>query len=334
MVRCGSTAPGGMMFRLLLASSLMALAAAAQEPTIRVDVRLVHVLATVKDAYGQPAASLRKEDFSIRDNGVPQKIAVFERSTEQPLSVTVLVDNSGSTAKDLRYEVDSVARFLRALFDSGNPEDTVALYGFDDEVTRLNGFTRNQPALGRSLHAMRGGAGTSMYDAIYLAAGELEMRGGRHVMLIITDGGDTTSRKDYHAALAAAHNADVVMYPIVVVPILNDAGRNTGGENALTTLAASTGGRVFEPTLGAALDQAFSDILTELRTQYYLGFYPENVANARERFHRLDVSVARPELRISARSGYYGEALRPGSSSTQRPVIVPRFSSVSEISQE
>ncbi len=327
------------MFRLLLGFSWLgvtwlALAASAQEPDIRVDVRLVHVLATVKDNSGQPAANLRKEDFAIRDNGVAQKIAVFERSTEQPLSVTVLVDNSGSTAKDLRYEVDSVARFLRALFDSGNPEDAAALYGFDDEFTRLNNFTRSQAALSRSLHGMRGGAGTSMYDAIYLAAGELEMRGGRHVILIITDGGDTTSRKDYHAALAAAHNADVVLYPIVVVPILNDAGRNTGGENALTTLAAGTGGRVFAPTLGAALDQAFSDILTELRTQYYLGFYPANVAPTRDRFHRLEVAVARPGLRISARNGYYGEALRPGSSSTQQPVIVPRFSPAGGFSQE
>ena len=328
MGKCGSKAPGEMMFRLLLALSLLPLGASAQEPTIRVDVRLVHVLASVKDASGQPAASLRREDFSIRDNGVPQKIAVFERSTEQPLSVTVLVDNSGSTAKDLRYEVDSVGRFLRALFSEGNPQDAVSLYGFDDDVTQLNSFTRNQASLTRSLHGMRGGAGTSMYDAIYLAAAELEGRAGRHVMLVITDGGDTTSRKDYHAALAAAQNADVVLYPIVVVPIYNNAGRNTGGENALTTLAASTGGRVFAPTLGAALDQAFSDILTELRTQYYLGFYPENVASTRDRFHRLDVAVKRPQLRISARNGYYGEALRSGSGNSGRdPVIAPRFMS-------
>lgn len=305
MVRCGWKAIGVPMFRLLLGFSLVLCGAFAQ---LRVDVRLVHILATVKDRSGRPAASLTREDFVIRDNGVPQKLAVFERSTEQPLSVSVLVDNSGSTAKDLRYEVESVARFLRALFAEGNPSDAVALYGFDDEITQLNGFTRNQAALNRSLHGMRGGAGTSLYDAIYLASGELELRPGRHVMLVITDGGDTTSRKDYHAALEAAQNADVLLYPIVVVPVSNDAGRNTGGENALTTLAASTGGHVFAPTLGDALDRAFADILTELRTQYYLGFYPQNVAETRERFHRLEVSVGRPELRISARDGYYGEA--------------------------
>ena len=232
------------MCRLLLAASLLLLPRAyAQndEPTLRVDVRLVHVVASVKDPSGQPVGSLPASDFSLEDNGVPQKIAVFERSTGQPLSVAILVDNSGSTAKDLRYEVDSVTRFVHALLGEGDNRDAIALYGFNDEVTRLNGFTRNTMALGHSLHGMRGSAGTSLYDAIYLAAGEMQDREGRRVMLIITDGGDTTSRKDYQAALAAAQRNDIVLYSILVVPISNNAGRNTGGENALTTLAASTG---------------------------------------------------------------------------------------------
>ena len=91
-----------------------------------------------------------------------------------------------------------------------------------------------------------------MYDAIFLASRELEYRNGRHVMVLVTDGGDTTSSKDYHQALESAQLADTIMYPILVVPITNDAGRNVGGENALTTLAAGTGGRVFTPNLGSA----------------------------------------------------------------------------------
>ena len=83
---------------------------------MRVNVRLVRVIATVKDPSGALVGSLEKPDFTIRDNGVPQEISVFERRTEQPLSVALLIDNSGSTAKDLKYEVDSVTRFLRALF--------------------------------------------------------------------------------------------------------------------------------------------------------------------------------------------------------------------------
>ena len=76
-----------------------------------------------------------------------------------------------------------------------------------------------------------------MYDAIFLSSRDMELRDGRHVMVIVTDGGDTTSTKNYHQALESAQMADVVMYPVLVMPITNDAGRNIGGENALTTLS-------------------------------------------------------------------------------------------------
>ena len=136
--------------------------------------------------------------------------------------------------------------------------------------------------------------------------------------MLVTDGGDTTSSKDYHQALEAAQLADTILYPVLVIPITNDAGRNVGGENALTTLAAGTGGRVFTPSLGAQLDRAFDDILRELRTQYLIGFYPKDVPPTKDRFHTLRVNlqnnIANRGLRLSTRSGYYGEANdgRPG----------------------
>ncbi len=120
-----------------------------------------------------------------------------------------------------------------------------------------------------------GEAGTSLYDAILLASRDIEDRPGRKVLVIVTDGGDTTSHADFQRAAEAAQLADAVIYPVLVVPITNEAGRNIGGENALTTLAERTGGRVFAPSLGAALDQAFDQIIRDLRTQYLLGFYPK-----------------------------------------------------------
>jgi Ca-activated chloride channel family protein len=166
-------------------------------------------------------------------------------------------------------------------------------------------------------------AGTSLYDAVFLAAEDLGEREGRRVVVVVTDGGDTTSSKDFHAALEAAQLADAVMYPILVVPITNEAGRNTGGEHALTTLAAGTGGRVFAPSVGAGLDRAFSDIIQELRTQYLLGFYPRNVPLTKERFHRLQITVNRPGLRVLARNGYYGESDADTVSSDGRTSIRP-----------
>jgi Ca-activated chloride channel family protein len=204
--------------------------------------------------------------------------------------------------------VDSVVRFFKALFAEGNPKDAVALYSFNYQVTLHNFFTHNQGPLEHSLRTIQGEAGTSMYDAIYFASRHLEEREGRKVMIIVTDGGDTTSVKDFHAALDSAQLANASIYPVLVVPITNDAGRNLGGEHALTTMALGTGGRVFQPTLGAALDIAFSDIIKDLRTQYLLAYYPKDVPPTKNRFHRLQVRVRRPDLRVTARNGYYGEA--------------------------
>lgn len=288
------------------------------DPVIRVNVRLVRMLVTVKDAAGQLIGSLNKSDFAVFDNGVQQDVAVFERETEQPLSVAMLVDTSASTGIELHYELDSVSRFLKVLLGEGNPDDTVALYSFNWQVTLLSSYTRRFARVDQMLKQLKSEGGTSMYDAIFLASRELEYRPGRHVIVLVTDGGDTTSSKNYHEALEAAQLADTVLYPVLVIPITNDAGRNVGGENALTTLAAGTGGRVFKPSLGAQLDRAFDDILRELRTQYLIGFYPKGVAPVQDRFHTLKVNVqsasANRGLRISTRSGYYGDAneARPG----------------------
>ena len=296
------------MLPWLKAASATLVMAAALGAQIRVNVNLVRVLATVKNPAGELVGALNKEDFEISDNGVLQQIAIFERQTDQPLSVALMVDASGSTAKDLKFEVDSVARFLRALFAEGNPKDTVALYSFNYQVTLHNFFTHNQGPLEHSLRLIQGEAGTSLYDAVFLASRDLEPREGRKVMVIVTDGGDTTSAKDFHAALDAAQLANASIYPVLVVPITNDAGRNLGGEHALATMALGTGGRVFQPTLGPALDAAFSDIIKDLRTQYLLGYYPRDVPLTKNRFHRLQVNSRRPDLRVTARNGYYGDA--------------------------
>jgi Ca-activated chloride channel family protein len=296
---------------LVFASAVLALSAflasRAQDTVFRVNVRLVRVLATVRNLSGELVGSLSKDDFTIFDNGVKQEVAVFERQTEQPLSIALLVDTSLSTAKDLQYELTSVSRFLKAVFSEGNPQDAVALYSFSYDVVLLASFTRRRERLEEASRQMKPSSGTSLYDAIYLASRDLELRDGRRVIVVITDGGDTTSAKKFPAALEAAQLADAVLYAILVVPITNEAGRNLGGENALAALAAGTAGRVFTPSLGPDLDRAFADILKELRTQYFLGFYPRGIPRSADRFHRLEVKVSNPNLRVVARSGYYGE---------------------------
>lgn len=331
MARCGWKANGGRMFRwwaraVLLATGAGILAGQA-DTVIRVNVDLVRVVATVKNRAGQLVGALNKEDFEIFDNGAPQEVAVFERQTDQPLSVALLIDVSGSTAKDLKLETDSALKFVRALLTESNTRDQVALYSFDDTVRLVQDFTHSIGTLDLALKRVHGSAGTSLYDAIWLAATEgLERREGRKVIVIVSDGGETTSVKNSHQALEAAQLANVLMYPVVVLPIMNNAGRNTGGENALTFMAQGTGGRTFFPQLGAQLDKAFADIILELRTEYLLGFYPHGEPLTKERFHKLEVRVKSPELQVSARNGYYGDTENGSGSPDTRISVDPRVS--------
>jgi Ca-activated chloride channel family protein len=208
-----------------------AVTAFAQETVFKVDVRLVRLTATVKDANGGAVGGLEKSDFTVLDNGVRQNIALFERHTAQPLSVAVLLDASGSTGKDMRYQTDAVSRFTRALFKEGNPKDTAALLTFNWQVQELVSFTRNASRFESAMKKLRGEAGTSLYDAIWLGAERIEDREGRRVLIVVTDGADTVSTKNFHDALRAAHDADAVVYAILTVPITNDAGSSCGRAN-------------------------------------------------------------------------------------------------------
>jgi Ca-activated chloride channel homolog len=276
-----------------------------EPPTFSVRVNLVRLLASVRDANGVLVTNLSKTDFALTDSGTPQDIAVFERNTSLPLSVAVLIDTSGSTQIELRYEVQSVQRFLSGLLKAGNPQDAFELFSFNWRTNLELDFGRNQGRADRVLRALHGEGGTSLYDSIFLASDTLSDREGRHVMIVVTDGGDTTSYKKYEDALAAAQRADAVLYPIVVIPIAAEAGRNLGGEHALATLATSTGGRIFNPQGFNQLDRVFSDILQELRTQYLIGFYPKDVAEKPGSFHPVKISTHDQNLKVSARAGYY-----------------------------
>jgi Ca-activated chloride channel homolog len=295
----------GRLCSLALIACSAALGQEPQTPVFRSEVKLVRLLATVKDSNGTLIGGLDKSDFTITDNGVPQEIAVFERYTEQPLSIAVLLDTSASIAKDLKFATASLKRFLQAVIQEGNPRDEAALFTFNHEVSQHTGYTRKIQQIENRVKPLKAEAGTSLYDAIFLAAQSLESREGRRVILIVTDGGDTTSHYGYHDALKAAHMVDAPIYSLLLMPILNDAGRNIGGENALTTLGQSTGGRLFTPTVGAELDAALAEILKDLRTQYLIGYYPRNIPVTKEKFHTIRVELPRRDLRAVTRSGYY-----------------------------
>ena len=152
------------------------------------------------------------------------------------------------------------------------------------------------------------GAATALFDAVYLASRSLDRRQGRKVLVLITDGGDTISKIDYKEAARAAEEAEALVYSIIVVPIENSAGRETGGEHALIQLSEDTGGKYYYATSTAQLDDAFRQISDELRTQYLLAYYPsQRVSNSQ--FRRIQVSVSGPadaaSYHVRHRAGYY-----------------------------
>ncbi|MDX2266690.1 MAG: VWA domain-containing protein [Bryobacter sp.] len=285
-------------------------ALAAQDPpevTIRVDVRLIRVLANVKDSTGALVGGLEKSSFRIFDNGVPQEISVFERTTQTPLQVAVLLDISASVISQIKLETQATLGFAKALLREGNPEDRMSLMTFNYAVDQLTGFTNELPRLERALRWVKAGSGTSLYDAVFLASEQLELREGRKVIIAVTDGGDTASYKKFPDAMEAAQRAEAAVFPILVTPVTNDPGRNVGGENAMQLMAERTGGRVLFPGSFERLAASYQEVLRDLRTQYLLGFYPRGVEGAKQRFHRLRVEVDRPGLLVQARTGYYEE---------------------------
>jgi Ca-activated chloride channel family protein len=276
-----------------------------ETPLFRSDVRLVRMLATVRDGSGQLAGNLTRNDFLITDNGVAQEVAVFEATTERPLSVALLIDCSRSTQREHRTELDSVRTFVRALFHAGNPGDAATLYSFNADVTLEASWTRSSERIERALNRLHSEGATALYDAINFGAQDLKSRDGRHVAVIVSDGGNTFGKTTYMQALESAHAADAIVYAVIIVPVAEEPGRNTGGEHALTSLSTSTGGRTFSPGTAKDLDRAFEEILRDLRTQYLIGYYPHGMSATHERFHEVKLNLRRPGYTVSTRRGYF-----------------------------
>ena len=306
------TAHGGGNKRVAAGVLLVAALLAAQQPepvVFTADVSLVTLPVTVKDRNGAPLGDLNPGDFEVFEGGAARELAVFERRTNRPLSVVLMLDTSLSTAIELRYERDAASRFLSNLLGpASEPGDRAAVFSFSADVNVLQYFTRDRKALERALGRVRPETGTSVYDAVRLASRELARRQGRRVIVMITDGGDTTSHWRFADAMRAAHDSEVAIYPLIVLPIQSDAGRNRGGEHALITLAEKTGGETFVQHGTTNLDGAFGEILRNLRTQYLLGFYPllEGI-HRKEVFRTIEIRVKHEGAAVFARSGYYAD---------------------------
>ena len=245
----------------------------AQQGRIRVSVNLVNVLVSVLDDNNRPAPDLPVEAFQIFEEGVQQKIEVFESETKLPLDIALMIDASLSAHKEISFEQQAAAHFIAQVL---RPEDHLSVFAFDESVRQIAGFSDNVKVLQSAVQKIPDGSGTSIYDALVLGSRALEHRkeDRRRVIILVTDGGETTSQWDFEAARKAAVRANTLLYSIIVRPVKNESGRNTAGEHAIETITDTTGGAIFFPDTAQDLDIIFDRIDRELRTQYRLGYYP------------------------------------------------------------
>ena len=304
-------APEGSFFfcRIILCLNLFMiapLALSAQDTTFRMDVKLVNLFVNVTDKSGAIVGGLSKDDFQVFEDGRPQKIAVFERQSELPLNLTLAIDTSGSTFKDIALEQSASKHFIHALL---RPQDQMSLIQFATDVRQVVPFTNKVSQLDHGLGSLRLGEATALYDAIYLGSEGLAKKQGRKVLILVSDGGDTVKSTTYPEALEQALRSEVMIYSIIDVPIEASAGRDIGGEHALITLSEQTGGKSFYASDGG-LEKAFERVSEDLRTQYLLAYYPHDQDRDRN-FHRVTVNVPRAAadaFNIRYKSGYYGDS--------------------------
>jgi len=294
---------------LLLGVFLAPLASAQQDvPTIKVDVRLVNIFVNVTDRSGGLVGGLTREDFAVSEDGRKQEIAHFERQSELPLNLTLAIDTSGSVKKDLQQEADAAHKFAKALL---RPQDQMSLLEFATYVTELTPFTNKLSQIERGLGQLKSDHATALYDAVYLGSERLGSKDGRKVLVLISDGEDTAHSSTYAQALEEALRNEVMIYTLIDVPIVADAGRAVGGEHALITLAEQTGGKSYYVKDGG-LDKAFAKVSDDLRTQYQISYYAHKQEPG---FHRIQVTVpraARDEFNLRYRTGYYSDAPKGG----------------------
>jgi VWFA-related protein len=281
-------------------------------PVIRAGISLVNVLASVRDKKNALIANLEQKDFQVLEDGKPRVIRYFAREADQPLTIGMLVDVSGSLASMIPVERRAGAQFFDKVL---RDKDMAFVISFGKEAELLQDTTGSARLLQRGLNDLRPNsgfqgptpgtlpttsAGTVLYDAIYLAAEDrLKQEAGRKVIILITDGADNGSKTSRSTAIEAAQKADAIVYSIYYhdPEYFSDPG-------VLKRISDETGGRMYEVGRDTNLDKIFAQIEEELRTQYSISFEPGNPVKDGS-YHKLDVKAVSKDYKVQARKGYY-----------------------------
>ena len=299
--------------------------------TFKTSVNLVDMFFTVKDKNGNLVPHLTQQNCTVDENKEPQTLKTFVAETDQPLTLGILLDTSGSQQRLLPMEVDAASQFIQQVLRS---KDEAFAANFDVNVDLLQDYT-NSPRLlthalskaqintaggnGSGIPGLGGGTvptvgdpkGTLLYDAIYLAANEkMNQETGRKAIIILTDGEDEGSREKIADAIGAANRNNVIIYIILCADraMYWSQGEGYYGYGPARRISDETGGRLIDVgNNGSKLQAAFQQIQDELRTQYVASYTPSN-AKADGTFRKVTVdchSDADQNLKVQVRKGYY-----------------------------
>jgi len=291
---------------------------------IKVDVDVVNILCSVRDKKGGLIGNLTKDDFTLLEDGKPQTIKYFEKETDLPLTIGLLIDVSGSQARLIEDERHAALQFFSQVL---RKKDMAFLISFGGEAELLQDFTNSPRLLESAMRDLRvssgvGGLhpgpvptasqprGTVLYDAIYLGATDrLQKEVGRKAMVVITDGVDQGSRLKKEEAISAAQRADSIVYSIYYVDQaayygMGGFGMGGGGEGVLRQMSEDTGGRMMRVDRKNTLNSIFTQIQDEMRSQYAIGFTSTNEKKDGS-FRRIEMHTRDKNQKVQARKGYY-----------------------------
>jgi Ca-activated chloride channel family protein len=280
--------------------------------TIKVDVDLVRVNATVTDSQNRVITGLDKEHFKLWEDKLEQNIKYFS-AEDVPISLGIVFDISGSMKDKIQTARDAAVTFLK----TGNPEDEYFLEVFSNRPQVAEDFTSDISKLQNKLVFQATNGMTAMYDAVYLSLEKLkDGTNPKKALLLITDGEDNHSRYAFSNVREFVKEQDVQVYAIGIVNDFNSQlGSGRTGRALLEELADLTGGHAFFPDSVYDLEDICTKIAVELKNQYVLAYKPTNETKD-GKWRRIKVEVDGPKgvgrLNVRFKTGYYAPAAEPG----------------------
>ncbi len=283
-------------------------AGAAQEPQFRSNTgAVVSIFATVTDRDNRLVTDLAREDFEVLDNDQPQVLTVFENQA-QPITVVLMLDTSASMTLNLKLLKEAAEQFLLRLM----PGDKAKVGAFNDKIELSGHFTADRDELIAELRGLDFGNGTRLHDGAAMSLDELAGIEGRRVLVILSDGEDTSSRTGFRTVMDRARNEEVMIYAIGLSSEYFDGERmvRSRPDGSLRRLADETGGGYFELKKTSELASTFTRVAQELHSQYVLGFVASRLDN---RLHKLTVRLKQPGMTARARRSYMASVDNPSS---------------------